>query len=288
MANIFAFIDFILCLKLAYAPSYPQMLATFPCLVQIADRNGSHLCGGALLQSNAVLSSAGCLQPYALGRKLKTLVVQAGCPHSPSYQEKRVRLVHIHDKYNSVLKKNELALTSNVKNTLHSRPIAFPPRPAIAGENCFYPTYDTISERFPYNISFLPMVIRKRNLCKHPELENKICVDSRKAVFGTCKGDNGGPLICKNLLYGLSYKTVEVCTKLPELFTEIYPHREWIRRMILISTRSSRSLGLSRSSEIEVSLPFTGVYIMKIIFCTFTCAVNVLYFFKWHSLAFMC
>lgn len=34
MANIFAFIDFILCLKLAYAPSYPQMLATFPCLVK--------------------------------------------------------------------------------------------------------------------------------------------------------------------------------------------------------------------------------------------------------------
>lgn len=58
--------------------------------------------------------------------------------------------------------------------------------------------------------------------------EKSICTTNEDGK-GLCMGDHGNPLVIGNTLVGISSWFVECFSKYPNVYTNVYAHREWIQ-----------------------------------------------------------
>ncbi|NXA10971.1 GRAA protein, partial [Sapayoa aenigma] len=217
-----------------------------PFMAQIFGPNGS-FCGGALIKKNWVLTAAHC--------KVKKVVLGA---HSLKAREKEKQTFRIEKQilypcYDSSSKENDIMLLQLQKRAILNeavKPISLPnsdddPKPGtictVAGWGLTQnhpkaPLSDTLRE---VNITVI-----KRKTCNDKRhyngkpviTENMICAGAKNGKKDSCNGDSGGPLICNNIMRGItSFGKEKKCGSVdgPGVYTRLTKqYLQWIRKTI--------------------------------------------------------
>ncbi|CAB3376503.1 Hypothetical predicted protein [Cloeon dipterum] len=175
--------------------AWPFLVAVF--------RDGRFHCGGSLIGDAWVLTAAHCVHDY----KYHFYEIQAGMlrrrSFSPQEQTRVVTHVIVHNEYNREAMINDLAMLKinpPVRMSRWARTICLPPAGLPEpGTNCIAVGWGAVKEQGydPDQIHEVDVPILEN--CKHLEDREgvEICAGWPEGGKDACKGDSGGPLLCR-------------------------------------------------------------------------------------------
>ncbi|XP_045516684.1 chymotrypsin-2-like [Pieris brassicae] len=202
--------------------------------LQIEDR---HFCGGAILSSKWILSSAYCTQTYYYNTSLVTVVVGIlnTLERGQSFQADKI-IVYDDNFY----VKNDLSLVrvkGEMKFNKYVAAIELPEREPKPGTTAVVNGFGS-QERYGevlrqlQTLNMSTLSLEKCNSLytdrRRPLHKEQLCAVGAKKEASVCLGDSGGPLYNGKNLIGIVSTTNSCGRSKPSIFTNIFYYTKWI------------------------------------------------------------
>ncbi|XP_005179487.3 chymotrypsin-1 [Musca domestica] len=217
-----------------------------PYQVSLQTIPGSHLCGGAIIDKEWIITAAHCVTGWppeflriAVGSNLYTEPLAI-------YHLDRI---HLHCNYDHPKYHNDIALL-HVNNTIEwndrVKPISLPRVLLNTTDPLLLTGWGLISlwDPHPEKLQKLQMFQVTNGECsKMLEEFDDLHLDVGhlcafvKRYQGACHGDNGGPLVYQNTLVGIHAWSYPCADGYPDVFTNILYYRDWLRQTISGNTK---------------------------------------------------
>lgn len=207
---------------------------------------GSHLCGGAIINNQWIVTAAHCVA----GWPADFLRIAVGSnlykePKAVYYPDR----IHIHCNYDHPKYHNDLALlhvNSSIVFNDFVKSIELPTQMLNTSQALLLTGWGLISlwDPYPEKLQKLHMYQVQRQECGEmlKEFEDvsldvgQICAYTKR-YQGACHGDNGGPLVYENTLVGVHSWSYPCADGYPDLFVNIWYYREWLRQVLSGNSR---------------------------------------------------
>ncbi|XP_059490187.1 trypsin-like [Neocloeon triangulifer] len=211
-----------------------------PWQVSVQTSNGrAHFCGGSIISSEWVVTTARC----TLDRTPEEIVIGAGSIDrlTPKSVHK-VSQIFANSSFQTLFLTGDLAVlrvTPPFEWSLEVAPIALPSSRASTGLLATVSGWGTTSINGPNPVLLqraqVPIYDNKDCNTLYSLLggvpEDQICAGFRKGGVDACSGDGGGPLFADGVLYGVVSWGFGCATKFPGIYTEIFYHKDWIKKI---------------------------------------------------------
>uniref|UniRef100_A0A8C4JDF8 Transmembrane serine protease 12 n=1 Tax=Dromaius novaehollandiae TaxID=8790 RepID=A0A8C4JDF8_DRONO len=222
-----------------------------------------HVCGGALVNENSVLSAAHCAtlrkDPYFWRAVIGAHNLRK---HDKHTTERNIRNITVHPEFKKETFENDIALfklDSSVRYNDYIQPICLPSAYLylyIDNEtDCFISGWGRVAEK---GKSLLASVLKEAKVEIIPSDvcnafnsygglidSNMICAGSESGGIDSCQGDSGGPLMCyrpstsKYYLIGITSFGIGCGRpKFPGIYVRLSPYKRWVISEILLSNKA--------------------------------------------------
>lgn len=204
----------------------------FPYQVSLRDSLFYHFCGGSIINTRWILTSAHCIE----GRTPLQLYIVTGSTLLNGGTSYRCSNIINHEKYDNETHFNDIAVVQSATTIItgtNVQPIQLIYRNIQSGTlvvsgwgsvtNIHGPTTNNLKYLYTSVISYVSCENRiKIN-------EDSVCTLAA-AGKGMCTGDSGGPLVMpgEGLVGVGSYVVFECGFGYPDVFSSVYYHRNWI------------------------------------------------------------
>lgn len=208
-------------------------------------RHGLHICGGAIISTARVLTSACCINPSASPQIYSILAGTTDRTDECNGQLRNISKFTRYPDYTSKPLENDIAILEletplKFDNTIAR--IALPPHnlPDIPDGALVTVTgwgYHYNGSGLSIKLRALSMPVISNGRC-HDMLGEKIlpsmmCAANTEEGASSCTGDNGGPLLFQGMLYGIMSRSSK-CGQSndPALYTRVPYFTRWIQNFI--------------------------------------------------------
>ncbi|XP_040852284.1 complement factor D-like [Ochotona curzoniae] len=204
--------------------------------------NGTHVCGGALVAEEWVLSAAHCLED-ADGEPLQVLLgAHSLSQPEPSKRLYSVRRVVPHPDSHANTTEHDLLLLQLAEKALLGPAVRTLPwqrqdRDVAPGTLCDVAGWgvDSHAGRRPDLLKHVQLPVLNRTVCNlrvHHDgavSERMMCAESQRRK-DSCRGDSGGPLVCGGVVEAVVTAGSRVCgnPKKPGIYTRVASYAGWI------------------------------------------------------------
>ncbi|XP_060733246.1 granzyme B-like [Tachysurus vachellii] len=223
----------------AKAHSRPYMVS-----VQI---NKKHICGGMLIKTNYVLTTAHCVDNLVYSGNHKLEVVLGA--HNITQEEPQQQRITVEERikhpcYKSNERPNDIMLLklkneANLKDSVQVIDLPEENENLPANMICSIAGWGRTKQNRPSEVlREVNLTIRDNSECKKHwkddfDRNSMICTTDGRGAF--CKGDSGSPLICEKKPQGLAaYTNRDHCLHLkhPEVYMKLSYFLPWIKKII--------------------------------------------------------
>lgn len=214
-------------------------LGQAPYQVSLQTSDGSHFCGGAIIDKNWIATAGHCLE----SRYASNIIIVAGTiewqnPNATYYASS----IHIHCRYNKPRSHNDIALirlNSSIVFNDRTQPIALPTEQMKEGDEVIMTGWGS-TELYgdtPDNLQIVSLKYLPHKNCKvmhsnDPDLDVGHMCTYTKYGEGACHGDSGGPLANDGILVGLVNWGMPCAVGYPDANASTYFYMDWIRRIM--------------------------------------------------------
>ncbi|XP_051802989.1 serine protease 57-like isoform X1 [Acanthochromis polyacanthus] len=202
---------------------------------------GQHICGGALVREDFVVTAAHC---RVRGRYTVVLGADSLTANEPSKQEFRAARLIPHPQYDPRRLRNDIMLIQLNNRARLTEEVQLIPLKAdrvTARSRCLTAGWGTIDDNntLPRRLQEVNVTILSTQACRRrwgqaSITRAMICGRGGRAFQGFCSGDSGGPLVCDGATAGVVSFSGQRCgdPRTPDVYTRISSFREWITTVI--------------------------------------------------------
>nr|XP_012215858.1 PREDICTED: transmembrane protease serine 9-like [Linepithema humile] len=217
----------------------PAALGEFPWQVSL-NVNGRHVCGGSIIAPNKILTAAHCIKGV-VSPPYNNLRIVTGTVVATQGQSYAVQGVRLHPQYvDSVSQSwvNDIAvitLAGSITYNQNQRNIPLATSPPAPGTLCTLSGWGLTSAngRLSPNLLKMNQAIVSKSTCQNahrgqPIYDSHLCALNQRGI-GACQGDSGGPFVCNGQQYGVTSWVLPCAVGVPDAYTSVYHHLNFIR-----------------------------------------------------------